>query len=35
MLVQRIGTKNIRAAIREGKEDLIEIIKEMLEVEGN
>ena len=35
MLVQRIGEKNIRAAIREGKDDLIGIIKEMLGVEGN
>lgn len=34
MLVQRIGEKNIRAAIREGKEDLMGIIKEMIE-EGN
>ena len=30
MLVQRIGEKNIRAAIRKGKEDLIEIIKKMI-----
>jgi hypothetical protein len=30
MLVQRIGEKNIRAAIREGKDDLLEIIKEMI-----
>jgi hypothetical protein len=30
MLVQRIGEKNIRAAIREGKDDLLGIIKEMI-----
>jgi hypothetical protein len=30
MLVQRIGEKNIRAAIREGKDDLFGIIKEMI-----
>jgi Holliday junction resolvase RusA-like endonuclease len=32
MLVQRIGEKNIRAAIREGKDDMIGIIKEMLDI---
>ena len=30
MLVQRIGEKNIRTAIREGKDDLLGIIKEMI-----
>lgn len=31
MLIQRVGKKNIRTVIREGRDDLIEIIKEMLE----